>query len=709
VEWHRVRSLAESGDGATLFSGLTPEGKIVAREMVRHLTPIKAMVQRSTRDLLRKYREKGILKETICRRDPKPVWITFTPEEEGLYADIETYISDFYRRYEAKRVGLGFVMTIYRRRLTSSFWALEQSLARRLAFLKGQRVDPGFDDDDIEQDDLDFDIGEEIPEATAALYEEEIEFVEGFLGGIRSLPADSKLTRLLDDLKEMLKQRETVLVFTQYTDTMDYLRDHLKEVYGSQVACYSGRGGELWDGSVWKSVTKEEVKALFRSGTDVKILLGTEAMSEGLNLQTCGVLINFDMPWNPMRVEQRIGRIDRIGQQHEVVWIRNYFYENSIEAVVYRRLEHRIDWFETVVGHLQPILSQVGRVIQTLSMTAPTIRASSIDAEIKELGARIQEEEASGLRLDEYLDDQIEAESDIPPVVPFPELEALFAQSSRFGELFRPHPTILGAFVVEDGENKSAITFRPDAFDRYPDTLRLLTYGEPLLADLLARVPLPAASEDGLARLVRCDTGAEQLVAYFGLAATGTAPLETLTSVGKALGSPPFPADAEHLTQAEALLRRDGELLRTRARGVKEALAVGDLLARKEEARIILRRAFFVERTLQTIRQPDLFDDRVANEGPAPLPSGVREFARSRGSPYAPLLVLLGNEEIGVSLAEPYLLGLAGRPEKSLRGLEQSLREQAQDVLKRLSVARERAARLAQQQPELVLSTTVLK
>src|SRR5262249_25636878 len=152
---------------------------------------------------------------------------------------------------------------IYRRRLTSSFWALEQSLARRLAFLKGQRIDPGFDDDDIEQDDLDFDIGEEVPEVTAGLYEEEIEFVEGFLGRIRSLPADSKLIWLLDDLKEILKQRETVLVFTQYTDTMDYLRDHLKDVYGSQVACYSGRGGELWDGTVWKSVTKEEVKALF--------------------------------------------------------------------------------------------------------------------------------------------------------------------------------------------------------------------------------------------------------------------------------------------------------------------------------------------------------------------------------------------------------------------------------------------------------------
>ena len=102
-----------------------------------------------------------------------------------------------------------------------------------------------------------------------------------------------------------------MLIFTQYTDTLDYLREHLKEVYGTQVACYSGRGGELWDGSVWKRVTKEEIKTLFRTGVDVKILLGTEAMSEGLNLQTCGVLINFDMPWNAGRAEDRPHRPHR--------------------------------------------------------------------------------------------------------------------------------------------------------------------------------------------------------------------------------------------------------------------------------------------------------------------------------------------------------------------------------------------------------------
>src|SRR4029079_10796042 len=103
------------------------------------------------------------------------------------------------------------------------------------------------------------------------------------------------------------------------------LRDRLRAVYGGQVACYSGRGGERWKEGKWVGVSKETIKAGFRSSREVKVLLCTESASEGLNLQTCGVLINYNMPWNPLRVEQRIGRIDRIGQTYPTVWARNSF------------------------------------------------------------------------------------------------------------------------------------------------------------------------------------------------------------------------------------------------------------------------------------------------------------------------------------------------------------------------------------------------
>src|SRR5216683_143044 len=82
--WHRVRSLPEAAEVRSALAGLTRDGREIARRMVRSLTPLRTMVQRNTRDLLRKYQERGILKERICRRDPKLVWIPFTVEEERL-------------------------------------------------------------------------------------------------------------------------------------------------------------------------------------------------------------------------------------------------------------------------------------------------------------------------------------------------------------------------------------------------------------------------------------------------------------------------------------------------------------------------------------------------------------------------------------------------------------------------------------------------
>ena len=94
-------------------------------------------------------------------------------------------------------------------------------------------------------------------------------------------------------------------------------------------------------------------------GKDGGVLVCTDAAGEGLNLQTCGALINFDLPWNPMKVEQRIGRIDRIGQKHPKVRIVNMAYADTVEADVYFSLSERIGLFKGVVGKLQPILSKL--------------------------------------------------------------------------------------------------------------------------------------------------------------------------------------------------------------------------------------------------------------------------------------------------------------------------------------------------------------
>lgn len=161
------------------------------------------------------------------------------------------------------------------------------------------------------------------------------------------------------------------MVFTQYTDTMDYVRERLLTAGYYGLGCYSGRGGEFYDSVTgqWNRVTKAEIKTRFRNG-DIEILIGTDSMSEGLNLQTSGRLINYDMPWNLMRVEQRIGRIDRIGATYEHLQISNYFYEDTVEEQVYKGIKEDYDDFTNILGGAAPVLGTVEKVIENLVLAA---------------------------------------------------------------------------------------------------------------------------------------------------------------------------------------------------------------------------------------------------------------------------------------------------------------------------------------------------
>jgi hypothetical protein len=133
-------------------------------------------------------------------------------------------------------------------------------------------------------------------------------------------------------------------------------------VLGAGVASYSGAGGTLWQAGTWTKVSKEQVTAELRAGR-IRVLVCTDAASEGLNLQAAGALINSDLPWNPSKVEQRIGRIDRIGQSLEELPIVNLYLKGSIDQRVYRALHERCHLFERFVGPMQPVLSRALRML----------------------------------------------------------------------------------------------------------------------------------------------------------------------------------------------------------------------------------------------------------------------------------------------------------------------------------------------------------
>ena len=340
-----------------------------AIKIIRSNTPLRGLISRHTRELLRRYFKAGMLTTPIAVRRVEDRFLVMTLEERALYNAVEDYIASTYNQASAsERTAVGFVMTIYRRRLASSFCALRKTLQNHLDAIADN--DPtqllGLEEDAPDDEAMD-----EIPDADEVgelerkvLSAEEEADIHNLLVRIDRLPPDSKLNSLKSTLHELRQDGYgQTMVFTQYTDTMDFLREELLKDADMRLMCFSGRGGEIpSNDGTWHPIQREVAKRRFRDG-EADVLLCTDAAAEGLNFQFCGALVNYDMPWNPMRVEQRIGRIDRLGQQNPTIRIVNLHYEDTVETDVYKALTERINLFETVVGRLQPILAQLPRVI----------------------------------------------------------------------------------------------------------------------------------------------------------------------------------------------------------------------------------------------------------------------------------------------------------------------------------------------------------
>lgn len=490
-------------DGITSMAakGLPPAARGFMDDWLRSHTPMRDRVFRTTRTKLREYKAQGLLSAdtNIPHRHVDDRFIPMTPEEEHLYARIERYISRFYNKYlaaggQAQRA-LGFIMTVYRRRLTSSFLAIERSLQRRReTLLAGASARALLDEDDVaalEGSDL-AEVDAELSGAAEGLARE-VDELDSFLAELeRRPPNESKMGRLLEELRAAFAGRhDTAVIFTQYTDTMDYVRDQLLATYGSRVACYSGRGGERWnaDSQAWDRASKESMKTMFREGVEIKILIGTDALSEGLNLQTSAKLVNYDMPWNLMRVEQRIGRVDRIGGS-ELVEIANYFYKGTVEEEIYRGIGEDFEWFEDVVGPAQPVLNQIESAIETVAMEEPGERRErEIKARVTAIRAEMRTAREAAVTIAEF-GDAIAFRPEPEPAIDLAGLERVLTTASATTERFTRHPAIAGAYLLSVAAGPPVpVTFRRRVLDEHSPALRLLTYGAPELDALLPAAP----------------------------------------------------------------------------------------------------------------------------------------------------------------------------------------------------------------------------
>ncbi|MBX9864942.1 MAG: DEAD/DEAH box helicase family protein [Hyphomicrobium sp.] len=267
-------------------------------------------------------------------------WGSAHTEQRALYDAVTEYVRDGYNRaIKEKQTAVGFLMILMQRLITSSTAAIRTALERRLTVLELPQGQLSLFPEDVGEDWSSLDGQQQfdtILRTRLKGLKDERKEVELLLSAARRCEAegpDVKAEALLDRIQ--LQQREEndptlkVLIFTEFIPTQAMLANFL-EHRGFTVVSLNG-----------SMDLEERRQAQRRFAGDAQILLSTDAGGEGLNLQFCHVIVNYDLPWNPMKIEQRIGRVDRIGQKH-IVRAMNFALEGTVELRVREVLEQKL-------------------------------------------------------------------------------------------------------------------------------------------------------------------------------------------------------------------------------------------------------------------------------------------------------------------------------------------------------------------------------
>src|SRR5579883_286424 len=330
-----------------------------------------------------------------------------SPQESALYQAVTAYVRAEFNRADAlekaRRGTIGFALTTLQRRLASSPEAIYQSLRRRRERLERRLQEtkqaqnahvplelladlPSFDEDDL--DDL-----EDAPEAEREATEEqivdqasaartiaELDAEIATLSGLEALALQvrrsgtdrkwEELASLLAQQAEMFDstgQRRKLVIFTEHRDTLNYLAGRIRTLLGRAEAVVTIHGG-------MSRVERAAVQEAFTQDRETLILLATDAAGEGINLQRAHLMVNYDLPWNPNRIEQRFGRIHRIGQT-EVCHLWNLVAEETREGDVYKRLLEKIEQEREALGDgVFDILGQLFREQRLRDLLIEAIR-----------------------------------------------------------------------------------------------------------------------------------------------------------------------------------------------------------------------------------------------------------------------------------------------------------------------------------------------
>lgn len=328
------------------------------------------IMRRMVKEDLLTFEGKRLFPERIAETVPYEL----TAREYDLYAMVTDYVREGMNRAERldgkRRNTVGFALTVLQRRLASSPEAIYKSLVRRTERLERRRQDilsgklvesdPSVDLSEIDDDEYTSDEIETIEEelldaATAAQTIEELtkELVElGELVKVAKHVRDAGTDRKWTELSQILQDHalttdsngwpRKLIIFTEHRDTLDYLTHKIRALIGKTEAVKAIHGGV-------RRQERRQITEEFTKNHDVQILIATDAAGEGLNLQAAHLMVNYDLPWNPNRIEQRFGRIHRIGQD-EVCRLWNLVASNTREGAVFTRLLDKIDEMRKAYG-----------------------------------------------------------------------------------------------------------------------------------------------------------------------------------------------------------------------------------------------------------------------------------------------------------------------------------------------------------------------
>ncbi|MCZ7543283.1 MAG: helicase-related protein [Anaerolineae bacterium] len=348
-------------------------------------------------------------RKLFTERHPWTVPFQLAPEELQLYQQVTEYINTFLPRQQSgrRRMSVALARTVLQRRLASSIRAIRRSLERRherftkiLRELQGltpteqrqrlQELQLIALDEEQEFDDHEEAFQDEVATQITAVarvsdLQREVSALERLIRLAHAIEAQgqetklSALQRCLEraEFAELRDGRGNLLIFTEHRDTLDYLREQLE---AGKYACCEIHGG-------MNAQLRKAAQDTFR--TEAQICIATEAAGEGINLQFCHLMINYDMPWNPNRLEQRMGRIHRIGQEYDV-HIFNFVATNTVEGSILTRLLDKLDEMREALG---------GRVFDVIGLI---LKLNEVNLE-----EMLREAAYNPARLDEYRD-QIE-------------------------------------------------------------------------------------------------------------------------------------------------------------------------------------------------------------------------------------------------------------------------------------------------------------